>query len=422
MERNARAICELAGRADVPVYAGCPRPLRGDMISAVYFHGETGLGPVQLPEPAMPLQKTHGVAFTIDLLRQAPTGGVTWCALGPLTNVATALVQAPDIIAGARELVLMGGASRALGNTSPAAEFNILADPHAASIVFDSGLPITMIPLDLTHQVRLSPDRDARIRALGTRVATVVADLLTPAPGRGPSTLPITTAIAYLLAPHLFEGVRVNVAVETQSPVDPRRHDRRLARRERPRHQRHRPPHRRRRWPLRASRGTAAPLRLTPGSSVEAEASGFRAGRIAVWGAADRRMPQEEGDGMIIKEHGFADIATPTGVMRTHLFEPAAAGRYPGLVLYSEIYQITAPVRRMAVFLAGQGYVVSAPEVYHEYEPPGKVLDYDAPGTDRGNALKFEKTVAAYDSDARAALDHLKAYPGCSGRLGAMGI
>jgi carboxymethylenebutenolidase len=125
---------------------------------------------------------------------------------------------------------------------------------------------------------------------------------------------------------------------------------------------------------------------------------------------------------MIIKEHRFADIATPTGMMRTHLFEPAAAGRYPGVVLYSEIYQITGPVRRMAVFLAGQGYVVSAPEVYHEYEPPGKVLDYDAPGTDRGNALKFEKTVAAYDSDARAALDHLRAYPACTGQLGAVGI
>jgi len=125
---------------------------------------------------------------------------------------------------------------------------------------------------------------------------------------------------------------------------------------------------------------------------------------------------------MIIKEHAYADIATPTGAMRTHLFEPAAPGRYPGIVLYSEIYQITGPVRRMAVFLAGQGFVVAAPEVYHEYEKPGTVLAYDGRGTDRGNALKFEKPVAAYDGDARAALDHLKAHPACSGRLGAMGI
>jgi carboxymethylenebutenolidase len=125
---------------------------------------------------------------------------------------------------------------------------------------------------------------------------------------------------------------------------------------------------------------------------------------------------------MVIREHAFEDIATPTGAMRVHLFAPAAAGRYPGIVLYSEIYQITEPVRRMAAFLAGQGFVVSAPEVYHEYEPPGTVLLYDAPGTDRGNALKFEKTVAAYDSDARAALDQLAAHPACNGRLGTMGI
>jgi carboxymethylenebutenolidase len=125
---------------------------------------------------------------------------------------------------------------------------------------------------------------------------------------------------------------------------------------------------------------------------------------------------------MVIKEHAFEDIATPTGPMRTQLFVPAAPGRYPGIVLYSEIYQITGPVRRMAAFLAGQGFVVSAPEVYHEYEAPGTVLLYDAPGTDRGNALKVAKPVAAYDGDARAALDHLAAHPACTGKLGAIGI
>ena len=125
---------------------------------------------------------------------------------------------------------------------------------------------------------------------------------------------------------------------------------------------------------------------------------------------------------MIIKEHAFEDIATPTGPMRVHLFAPQAPGRYPGIVLYSEIYQITGPVRRMAAFLAGQGFIVSAPEVYHEYETPGTVLLYDKPGTDRGNDLKFAKPVAAFDSDARAALDHLKTHPACNGTLGAMGI
>jgi carboxymethylenebutenolidase len=125
---------------------------------------------------------------------------------------------------------------------------------------------------------------------------------------------------------------------------------------------------------------------------------------------------------MIIREHGTADIATPTGPMRLHVFQPAAPGRYPGLVLYSEIYQITGPVRRMAAFLAGHGFVVVAPEVYHEFETPGTVLAYDKPGTDRGNELKFTKEVAAFDSDTRAALDWLKACPDCSGRLGVIGI
>jgi carboxymethylenebutenolidase len=125
---------------------------------------------------------------------------------------------------------------------------------------------------------------------------------------------------------------------------------------------------------------------------------------------------------MIIREHGTADIATPTGAMRLHVFQPAAAGRYPGLVLYSEIYQITAPVRRMAAFLAGHGFLVVAPEVYHEFETPGTVLAYDKPGTDRGNDLKFAKEVAAFDGDARAALDWLQASPDCTGRLGVIGI
>jgi purine nucleosidase len=218
-ERNARAICELAGRPDIPVYAGCPRPLRGDTITAAYFHGETGLRGIDLPAPAMPLQPMHGVASVIERLRQAAPESVTWCALGPLTNVATALVQAPDIIAGVAEFVLMGGASRALGNTSPAAEFNILADPQAAAIVFDSGLPITMVPLDLTHQVRSTASRIARIRALGTGCAGVVADLLTPAGDEPPHALHDPCVIAYLLAPHLFAGSPVNVAVETQSAL-----------------------------------------------------------------------------------------------------------------------------------------------------------------------------------------------------------
>lgn len=124
---------------------------------------------------------------------------------------------------------------------------------------------------------------------------------------------------------------------------------------------------------------------------------------------------------MIIQEHAD-DIATPTGTMRTYILRPVAAGRYPGIVFFSEIYQVTGPVRRTAAMLAGHGFVVAVPEVYHEYEPPGKVLEYNAADTDRGNELKFAKAIAAYDGDARAALDHLKALPYCTGALGTMGI
>ncbi len=125
---------------------------------------------------------------------------------------------------------------------------------------------------------------------------------------------------------------------------------------------------------------------------------------------------------MILADPGIADLPTPTGPMRTHLFRPARDGRFPGVVLFSEIYQVTAPIRRLAAFLAGTGLVVSVPEVYHEHEPAGTALGYDAAGTDRGNALKFTKPVADFDSDTRAALDHLRSLPVCTGRLGAAGV
>ena len=217
-EANARAICELAGRRDIAVHAGCGRPITRPPITAEHFHGVSGLGTLVLPPPTMARGAAHGVDFTIDLLRRAPPKSIAWCALGPLTNVALALVKAPDIVERVGELVLMGGASRALGNTTPAAEFNIHADPHAAQVVFESGLPITMIPLDATHQVRSTLERVARLRALGTRAAAAVAELLMPS-GAEPSALHDPCVIAYLLAPELFQGSRVNVAIECESAL-----------------------------------------------------------------------------------------------------------------------------------------------------------------------------------------------------------
>jgi carboxymethylenebutenolidase len=124
---------------------------------------------------------------------------------------------------------------------------------------------------------------------------------------------------------------------------------------------------------------------------------------------------------MIIKED-FADVATPTGPMRIHRFQPAGGGPHPGVVLFSEIFQITGPIQRTARRLASQGFIVAAPEVYHEFEPAGCALAYDKDGTDKGNRYKIEKELAAYDSDAKAVITHLLSLPQCNGRLGSFGI
>ena len=127
---------------------------------------------------------------------------------------------------------------------------------------------------------------------------------------------------------------------------------------------------------------------------------------------------------MIIRSDETADIPVPgaQGPMRLHIFRPAIDGHFPGVLLFSEIYQVTDPIRRMAAMVAGQGYVVAVPEVYHEYEPLGTVLAYDKPGTDRGNDLKFTKPIAAYDADSKAALDFLATHPACTGKLATLGV
>jgi carboxymethylenebutenolidase len=125
---------------------------------------------------------------------------------------------------------------------------------------------------------------------------------------------------------------------------------------------------------------------------------------------------------MIVRQGEFVEIPTRTGPMRTHLFHPATPGKYPGVVFYSEIFQITGPIRRAAAMLAGHGYIVAAPEIYHELEPLGTVLGYDQAGADAGNAHKIAKQISSYDADARAALDYLTTLETCTGKLGVMGI
>jgi purine nucleosidase len=224
-QRNARIICEWAGRSDVPVFAGCSRPLLRPPVAAAEIHGQEGLEGPALREPQMPLAAVHAVDFLIETVLSHPEP-VTLCPIGPLTNVAAALIKSPEIAPRLREIVLMGGARFEGGNITPQAEFNIYADPHAAEVVFGSGVPITVLPLDVTHKVLSTRARVERLRALGNRAGDIAAQILTTY-GRversrfgddgGPLHDPCV--IAYLLAPQLFSGREVNVAIETTSPL-----------------------------------------------------------------------------------------------------------------------------------------------------------------------------------------------------------
>jgi len=223
---NARKICELAGRADMRVFAGCDAPMRRALVTAEHVHGRTGLDGPDLPEPTMPLQQAHAVDFIIDTLRSQPAGSVTLCPLGPLTNIATAFARAPDIVGRVQRVVLMGGAYFEVGNITPAAEFNIYVDPEAADIVLKSGVEIVMMPLDVTHQALTTGERIRAFREMGTRVGTVVAELTdfferfdVEKYGSAGAPLHDPCVIAWLLQPELFEGRHVNVEIETTSPL-----------------------------------------------------------------------------------------------------------------------------------------------------------------------------------------------------------
>ena len=176
-EKNTRIVCELAGRPDIPVYAGCDRPLGRPLVTAEHVHGQTGLDGPSLPDPTMPLQAQHAVDYIIDTLRAHDAGTVTLCPLGPLTNIATALQRAPDIAEKVQQIVLMGGAYFEVGNITPAAEFNIYVDPQAAAIVFQSGIDIVVMPLDVTHKALVTAARNDAFRNIGTPVGIAVAQM-----------------------------------------------------------------------------------------------------------------------------------------------------------------------------------------------------------------------------------------------------
>jgi purine nucleosidase len=223
---NARKVVELSGRRDIPVYAGCARPMRRTLVTAEHVHGDTGLNGPDLPEPTVPLQAQHGVDYLIETLMSAEPGSITLCTLGPLTNIAMALVKEPRIAERIAEIVMMGGAYFEVGNITPAAEFNIYVDPEAADVVLRCGAPITMLPLDVTHQMQSTPDRLAALLALGNQAGKAVHAMLTFSEGfdlnkYGWSGAPLhdPTVIAYLLQPDLFEGRHCNVTIETASEL-----------------------------------------------------------------------------------------------------------------------------------------------------------------------------------------------------------
>ncbi|MDA0261282.1 MAG: nucleoside hydrolase [Proteobacteria bacterium] len=225
-QRNGRLVCEMAGKNDARVYAGCVRPLVRDLVTAENVHGKSGMDGVEIYEPALPLQPQHAVDFIVEALSAAAPASVTLVPTGPLTNIAAAFIKEPEIIGKIDEIVLMGGGFREGGNVTPAAEFNIYVDPHAAHVVFTCGRPITVMSLDVTHQALTTPARLDRISAIGTPVARAVRSMLDfydrhdiekYGGDGGPLHDPCT--VAFLLQPGLFAGKDVHVAIETQAEM-----------------------------------------------------------------------------------------------------------------------------------------------------------------------------------------------------------
>ena len=225
-QNNIRKVCELAAMTDIKVYAGSDRPMERSLFTAEYVHGASGLNGAQLPEPTMPLQEQHAVDFIIETIMNRPKKSVTLCTLGPLTNIGKALQKAPEIVPRIKELVMMGGGFFEGGNVTPTAEFNIYVDPDAAKLVFDAGIPIVVMPLDVTHKALTTTARIDAFRALGTKVGTATAEWLdfferfdAEKYGTDGGPLHDPNVIAYLLKPELYSGRHINVVIETQSEL-----------------------------------------------------------------------------------------------------------------------------------------------------------------------------------------------------------
>jgi purine nucleosidase len=223
---NTLTVCELCGERDAKVYPGASNPLIRPAVTATQSHGKSGIEGPELPAPSFAAQDQQALEFLREALTLEAEGELTVCCLGPLTNIARLILEAPETAKRMREIVLMGGSYAAGGNVSPAAEFNIHTDPEAADIVFRSGIPIVMMPLDVTYQLVANKERQEKLFSVSNRCSTALAEMIafsTPHYKRkyGFEGRPLhdPTTVAYLLKPELFTGRSCNVVVETKSDV-----------------------------------------------------------------------------------------------------------------------------------------------------------------------------------------------------------
>lgn len=223
-QKNARILCDWAGREDAEVRAGAERPILKKLITAEHVHGKTGLDGVELHDPRTPLQEEHAVDWYVRILSKAPERSVTIVAIGPLTNLGLAFAMKPSIAKGIKEIVIMGGAFFEPGNVTPNADFNFFVDPVAAQIVMNSGAPIKIVPLDVTHKALITNKRMDRLRELPNENGKRVADILQSYErfdvqkfGLEGGPLHDPCAVGYVVARELFKSKDVRLDVETNT-------------------------------------------------------------------------------------------------------------------------------------------------------------------------------------------------------------
>ena len=223
---NARKILELTRYTEIPVFAGADRPIKRTLVTAEHVHGKTGIdGPV-LEKPKIKLQSKEAIEFIIETILSYPKDEVTLCTLGPLTNIGLAFQREPRIKTLIKEIIMMGGGFFEGGNITPAAEFNIYVDPEAAAEVLVSGIPITMLPLDVTHKALTSRSRIESFRKIGNKAGIATAEMLdfferfdVEKYGSEGGPLHDPNVIVYLLRPDFYEGKYVNVEIELGSDL-----------------------------------------------------------------------------------------------------------------------------------------------------------------------------------------------------------